>query len=753
MFVFPLIVAQGPVLLGGEVLGDPQLFAPVDVRVGLRASYDDPFDPANVALDARIIGPDGRSVSVPGFIYRPYRTRIAKASRPIAYNSTEKLASGAAAAEETRDATEILESAGAEEWRVRFTPTVPGVHRITLLLRDRAGQTQRTLAPIRIAAGKKPGVGFVRIDPKNPQAFRLSTGQPLFPLGFNLGWAGEKGTGDYRRWIPRYTKAGADWGRVWLSPGWTTFALERPGDRKEGRGFGTIDLGNAWRLDQTLDLARAHGMRLNLAIDSYNVLRDRINWPEWERSPYNKANGGPLAKPTEFWTDSAAAWAYRNKLRYIVARWGADPSVFAWELWNEVDGTNDYDAAKIRGWHVAMARHLKSIDPYRHLVSTSFGGNGERAGDAAMFALPEMDFAMSHLYDAPDLAKVVADAQARLGALGKPHFVGEMGADTTGGRGEEDPEGLQIHDPLWTSLATGSAGGPMLWWWDSYVDPLGLEKRLTPARSFLRGIDWGAEGFRRVAPTIAWAKAPAAPERRDLSMIGGPTSWSAADPFNRPRNVRIRTSGAQMEGGPLSTLLQGTRNHGDLHNPVTFEVDLPRPTRFVLEALEISGWGGAGLTISLDGKRVVDRSFPDPDDDRITESLKQFVGEYPVEVPAGRHTIVVANPGNDWIRVGYRFVGAVERTSPPVVAWASVGKNTAIAWVRHEDWTWREVIENKRQPVSAAPTILSLPGLAGTWKAELWDTWKGEILSRQTVKGGKVAIPSLDRDVAVRLRR
>lgn len=45
----------------------------LELRVDLSATYDNPFDPADVALDARVQAPSGNTLSVPGFLYRPHR--------------------------------------------------------------------------------------------------------------------------------------------------------------------------------------------------------------------------------------------------------------------------------------------------------------------------------------------------------------------------------------------------------------------------------------------------------------------------------------------------------------------------------------------------------------------------------------------------------------------------------------------------------------------------------------------------------
>jgi hypothetical protein len=584
---------------------------------------------------------------------------------------------------------------------------------------------------------------------KEGRFFQLDDGSSFFPLGANLSWASHRGTQDYEDWLPKYAAAGANWGRIWLSPNWVTTALER-----SETPYGRFDLANSWRLDFILLLAEKHGIRLNLAIDSYNLLRDSINWPEWERSSLNKANGGPLEKPGEFWTSQAAQRVYRNKLRYLVARYGASTGVFAWEFWNEVDGVTDYRLEPVKAWHERMSRYLRSIDPFRHLITTSFGGNGSGAGDASVFSLPGMDFSQSHIYEAPDLSAAVADAEERLGRLGKPHFVAEIGADTTGPRAEDDPNGLQIHDPLWTSIAVASAGGAMPWWWDSYIHPRNLYPIWSAASRFIEGIDWGREGLSCVRSSVEYQHPPAVFPLDDIVLERGETNWSEGA-HNRP--VTIRVSGSGAVGPKVSGMLHGVGNHPTLHNPVTFQTDFDHPVSLVVEVENVSGYGGANLRVTVDEAEVLAKDFPD--DDKLTSDLKQYSGEYRVEVPAGKHEVVVANDGQDWFTATLRFEKAVRRTRPPLVSWASAGKSTTVVWVRHRDRTWRQAAVKKVVPPPAPPSILSIQTVpAGTYDVELWDTWKGEVVqrSRTTVDaGGRAAIelPEIAADLAVKLKR
>ena len=96
--------------------------------------------------------------------------------------------------------------------------------------------------------------------------------------------------------------------------------------------------------------------------------------PQLGANPYNVKNGGFLQTPEDFFINSQARALTKRKLYYILARWGYSPNIMAYELFNEVEGT---DAAKgkmwddIALWHREMALFLRQYDGYRHLLTTS----------------------------------------------------------------------------------------------------------------------------------------------------------------------------------------------------------------------------------------------------------------------------------------------------------------------------------------------------------------------------------------------
>jgi hypothetical protein len=411
---------------------------------------------------------------VPGFFYRSFTRELT--------NRQEKL---------TPD--------GASLWRIRFCPVEAGQYSAVIRLRDRTGSAEKK--GINFTARRETSPGFVRISPRDRRYFEFDDGRSYFPVGANVCWAGSRGTFDYEAWFPAYAKVGCNYARLWLSPHWTTFALERTGRAAEGLGMGQFDLANAWRIDRVLELAESNGLYLMLCIDSFNILRAQGAYPEWDRSPHNAVNGGPLKRPGDFWTDPTMGRLYRDKLRYLVARYGAYTHLFSWEFWNEVDIITDYQTDPVRNWHTQMAQVLRNLDPYKHLITTSFA---RTPGDSAIDKLPELDYVQTHNYNSPDIALTLAREQQRKTAYGKPHYVGEVGADSGGPRAETDPDGLQVHDPLWVTIATGGSGAAQSWWWDNYIHPRNLYHLYMPVTRFIADIDWPAEGMQPITPQIEW---------------------------------------------------------------------------------------------------------------------------------------------------------------------------------------------------------------------------------------------------------
>jgi hypothetical protein len=468
----------------------PACWKRVDLRVDLDAAYQTPFDPDEIAVDALFRLPSGKVLKVPAFFYQPFQ------------------AGGAGSASDS------LASSGPPEWRVRFTPTEAGAYSVRIQARDRSGELASE--PVSFTAAAAPGHGYVRVSRRDPHYFEFEDGAPLFLIGENMA---SGSLASYSRWMPRLASAGGNFARVWI--GSEGFALER-GPAGEYR------LDGAWRLDRVVELAESQGIYIKACLDWVRRLkpppaRDQLprymsvgDWAYMEDYSYRKANGGPCETMKDLFTMPEARRMFQNRLRYSVARWGYSTNLIAWELWNEIDDVDEgaNTEAIIRPWNQEMCRYLKSVDPWQHLTTNSFG-------ETAWWdtrRIPENEFAQIHGYYGwhdPEDEYVARDTPAfmfkwlaAIEHFGRPYLFSEFGVMF--GRPllaglPRDPAGVNLHTGLWAPLAYGSAGTGQTWFW-STVDANNLYPQFRAVANFVKDIPWTTASFRKAGAQASDAR-------------------------------------------------------------------------------------------------------------------------------------------------------------------------------------------------------------------------------------------------------
>jgi len=160
-----------------------------------------------------------------------------------------------------------------------------------------------------------------------------------------------------------------------------------------------------------------------------------------------------------------------------------------------------------------MSTYLATLDPYRHLRTTSYGHNPIDA----VFDMPEIDIVQRHVYEATDPAQSFAQGMAQLRQIGKPALYGEFGTGASGADSATDREGIHIHNGLWAGIMTKGSGTGMTWWRDTYIDPLDLYGLFAGPAAFLKGEDLAAAGYRTAEERVLDGNASAlllkSPER------------------------------------------------------------------------------------------------------------------------------------------------------------------------------------------------------------------------------------------------
>ena len=696
-----------------------RLYSLLEVDLNVTAEYENPFNPEEINVTAIVTSPSGRVIAVPAFYYQEYTRRLV-------------------------GSREVLEVVGKPYWKIRFTPTEVGEYSFYVEVRDRWGNTAKTDAyTFRVLPSSHPG--FVRVSDEDHRYLEFDNGLSAFFVGHDVCWASSRGTFDYDEWFAAMQESGENLTRIWMAP-WC-FGIEWRG------GAGRYDLAEAWKLDYVLKLAEERGIYVILCFMNHGQLRREEQWSE---NPYNKANGGPLDRPEDFWTSEEALKLLKRRLRYIVARWGYSTHILAWELWNEVDLTDGYREARAQvvKWHKEMAEYIKEIDPYNHLVTTSFANPDL---DPEVWALREIDIVTVHRYGpqgfrdvAGSICKLIVDKWKR---YSKPVIVTEFGVDWRWW-GEpyyyEDREGVGLHNGLWSAVMAGSPATAMSWWWDNYIQPYDLYYHFRAIANYLKGLHPAESNLSYLRAKVV---IPEDLSREDLADLTLYPSIGWARPSESYFTICLNGS---VEGdlSQLSAFIQG-RAHPELRNNPTFRATFPHGGRVVIHVNSVAR-GGATLALYVDG--VLMRRLDLPDRDGRNDG---YTGEYDedvrVEVPPGTHEIRVDNVGNDWFTWDYiRFEGVIAKQARARIIGLTNG-TLVLAWVQNRDHTWWNMINNVSvEPVKDLEIVLhELED--GNYLVEIWDTYRGVIVEKQEAKAVNgslvIKIRKVESDVALKVYR
>jgi hypothetical protein len=430
-----------------------------EIEVELSRDFDDPFDPGELEVSAKITTPSGRTIVQPGYFHQEFTPTWGGGPDLVA---------------------------GLTAFRVRFSPREPGRHVFRISVRAGAEAVESPAYALEADGRERPGALPPIQIAADGRSFAKAGGEPFYPIGHNLHSPGplfdraspplaQGGLSTYEEVFERMAAAGENLAEIWMSPWW--LALEWNRSWPGYHGLGRYDLEHAWLLDRLLEAAARRGIYVNLVLDNHGMYSSFCD-AEWSASPYRTANGGFLESPDEFFTDPRAFDAYRNRLRYVLARWGAHSNVMALTFLSEIDLTGSRKGNSRRsavvGWLRRTSRFVRDNDAHGHLLTVHFSGDFGNV-DPRIAADGSIDFLALDAYRGretpfPELARRTASA---LAPYGKPFLVTEYGShprtDLREGRmapGADRELESELRAGLWSSWLTPAAGAPLFWYFD-----------------------------------------------------------------------------------------------------------------------------------------------------------------------------------------------------------------------------------------------------------------------------------------------
>ncbi|MCX8011100.1 MAG: DUF5060 domain-containing protein, partial [Ignavibacteria bacterium] len=431
------------------------LYDKFELTIDLSAQFLNPFDPNQINLKAIFISPTSKEFTVYGFYYQDY------------------IRSGP---------PETLKVNGQPVWKIRFTPNEIGKWSYKLSCTDTTGTFNDSTRNFLCIASQNRG--FIRKS--NNNYFKYDDGSQFFAIGLNLGWYDSlQKTFSYQKWMDELSVNGGNYFRAWMAH-WN-FAIEW---NNTGLGNYTNRLERAYQLDWILDYAKEKGIYIQLCLVPHGHFSTTTN-PEWHTNPYNYLLGCPCKEPSDFFTNQTAKNYFKGLLRYIISRWGYSPNLMAWELFNEVDFVDNYNAKKIEvsNWLIEMANFIKALDPTQRMVTTSYANEFL---DNNIWSLQQFDFTQIHHYNTTsDVQSVYFDlTNMYLNDYSKPVSVGEFDfLDWGNWASFNDPRGVNLHNSLWASAMSGAFGTASTWSWDVYVEPRNLWIHFKPLSEFMKSIN------------------------------------------------------------------------------------------------------------------------------------------------------------------------------------------------------------------------------------------------------------------------
>jgi hypothetical protein len=514
----------------------PETFARIEYSFALDRAFANPYDPDCVDVRVVVMTPSGRTMTVPGFYYQGYGRRLVRTVRVEDETGAEREVA-------CPDGAEELLPAGGSLWKIRLAAAEPGEHRLEIQVRapgpDGSPVTLLSRQGLAFTARSGRRRGYVRVA-EDGRHLEHSTGEFFYPIGMALRSPSDardlsrdegirrrirgdvpvrlmvfrtgyeeyfdllqaRGTYQFDDYLEQCGKAGANWARVWMCPWW--LGLEWDHRYPGYEGAGRYSQANAWRLDHVIEQAERCGVYLQLCLVNHGQVAARID-RQWDFNPYNRVMprehfnppdrpaegpreerpGGFLEYPRDFFVNERARALFRQRLRYLAARWGYSTSLMGYEIMSEVEFTGGTEFQDERAfdnrpqplqaqWHREMAQYLRTIDPFRHLVTTHFS---HPCNGSDVWNTQGLDYVQSNAYSSfswlggssrPDGtagAPSAMDGYYRrfMEQWKRPVLIGEWGGHwMSNSREVLDAE---LHCGLWAQAATPMAGATGYWWW------------------------------------------------------------------------------------------------------------------------------------------------------------------------------------------------------------------------------------------------------------------------------------------------
>jgi hypothetical protein len=371
---------------------------------------------------------------------------------------------------------------------------------------------------------------------------------------------------------------------------------------------------------------------------------------------------------------------------------------------------------------------------------------------------------MPEVYDLRDMGEGMYDEQVQcIEKYQKPCLVAEAGLSYL--YNAHDKTGIHYHNSLWGTVMSGAAGCPSFWM-ASDIHKNGFLPHFRAVSRFVEN-----ESFAGLHPLKATRiEYKAANDAGVCANVSLPiivhfmfADSGSTDPRG-PQTIVVPNDSISSEFPNMPRIFY-SKNGGDKvnYNPVTLDVDFASDGEFVLYAYWLADEGAAAMiSVCVDGeeREPVRIATAKGWTDR-TETYQRDCRPHSFKMPKGKHRIVVSNIGDAWAEIRMDLFNYAKPDIPNMSVLGMGNDSSAYLWMHNRDNTWFwdwDVLH--REPRTVQETKVTLTGFVpGSYAVEWWDTYSGEVESRETyrVEGANAPlilnVPRIQRDAACKIKK
>lgn len=425
---------------------EPGLYERTDWVIHLTSKWNNPYLQEDIALNMLITTPSGKQLFLPCY-----------------YESGK--------------------SGKLSIWCARFTPQESGKYECHFdLIKSGKKVYQSGQKKFYVRPSDKNGF----LHPDNNWVFRFDNGKLFRGIGEDIGWESrahddskyfktlnENQKFNYNYLLTGLKKHGGNFFRTWICR-WN-LPIDWHNHFNNNRYTHSDDYYNpsaVKRMDWMIHLADSLHLYMMLTLGP---------------GAYLVKDGGFATSAADFFVNPKSIARYKNRLRYIIARWGYSPAIAAYELFNEVDNVmyadpqHPINPASIVEWHKKMSAYIKRIDPYGQMVTTSISYRDI----PGLNSIPDIAFNQKHIYK--NTKSIPGTIVQYENEYHKPYVIGEFAYEWDWSKNFNLFKNGMISDykrGLWYGLFAPTPILPMSWWWE-YFDRLGTDTYIEKVRTIL----------------------------------------------------------------------------------------------------------------------------------------------------------------------------------------------------------------------------------------------------------------------------